>query len=114
VIVLGSGNPKPAGTIKTGTTEYLGRVVARTTGIDRHDGRTGKVTDIHTIIEGLPWRGNRPFAADTTVDTPITGGPGTYTTTISSVPEASSWVLGLLGGLGMLSYAWASQKAARV
>jgi len=48
----------------------------------------------------------------TTGITPITGGFGTYTTMISSVPEPSSWVMGVLGGLGLLGFTWWMRKAA--
>jgi hypothetical protein len=53
-----------------------------------------------------------PFKTGTMGTSPFVGGPGTYTTTISSVPEPSSRVLGLLGALGLLGSGWRTRKPA--
>jgi hypothetical protein len=108
VTIYGPGNPTPAFSEKTTTWLLNGQPYGTpTTGFDFYDGKTGKVTDLIPMVPG-----GMPLKQLTTVTTPITGGPGTYTTTISSVPEPSSWVLGLLGGLGMLGYAWWRRKSA--
>ncbi len=56
--------------------------------------------------------GLNAFSDFTSGMSPAVGGTGTYTTTISSIPEPSSWVMGLLGALGLLGYVWWSRKAA--
>ena len=48
---------------------------------------------------------------DITDQAPITGGPGTYTTTITGTPEPSTFFTALLGGLGLLGRAWWVRKS---
>lgn len=53
------------------------------------------------------------FQEVTSGTTPLVGGAGTYITTIGSVPEPSSWVMGTFGFLGLLGFTWWMRRAER-
>jgi hypothetical protein len=77
-----------------------------------YDGTTGTLTDLTIPTSMFPLI--RPFADETVDQSPITGGPGTYTTTITGAPEPSTLLIGLVSGLGALVYLlWMRDRQAR-
>jgi hypothetical protein len=114
VTILGPGLTSPALSLRSSSlADPLGNNLGISIGTDQFDPVTGRYIfqDLFQRAPKAPFQ-LLSFEDVTTGTTPITGGAGTYITTISSVPEPSSWVMGLLGALGLLGYAWWTRKAA--
>jgi hypothetical protein len=106
VTVFGTGNPALS-TRTTTWTDLSGKVLAESSGWDTYDSTTGTTTELL-----IPKFSLKLLGESTTSTTPVTGGPGTYISTINSVPEPSTWVMGLLGSLGVIGYTCWTRKAA--
>jgi hypothetical protein len=107
VIILGPGLTSPALSLRSSSLfDPMGNNLGISIGTDQFNPLTGRYQfqDLFQRAPKAPYR-LLSFGDTTTGTTPITGGAGTYTTTISSVPEPSSWVMGLV-------YAWWTRKAA--
>ena len=120
VTIYGDGLFEPALSVRTSDFDlWDGTIGGTTIGSDRFDPFTGKNKFRPYKIQDLfnpkfigPNIQLLAFQQTTIGTTPMTGGSGTYTTTISSVPEPASWVMGLLGVLGLLGYTCWRRRAA--
>jgi hypothetical protein len=112
VTIYGPGQPTAALSSKGSTLSDLsGNIISQTSGLDIYDGTTGTVTDLTIPTPRYPLV---LFADQITDQTPIAGGAGTYTTTITGAPEPSSLLIGLVSGLGALVYLlWSRDRQAR-
>jgi hypothetical protein len=113
VTILGPTPTSPALSLRQSSLlDPRGNGLGISFGTDQFDPVTGRWQFQDLFLPDLSSPKLTPFQEITSGTTPVTGGPGTYTTTISSVPEPSSWVMGLLGILGMLGYTWWTRQAA--
>jgi hypothetical protein len=112
VTIYGPGQPTPALSSKVSTlSDLAGNIISQTSGLDIYDGTTGTLKDLTIPTRRYPLV---LFADQITDQTPITGGPGTYTTTVTVAPEQSSLLIGLVSGLGALVYLlWSRDRQAR-
>jgi hypothetical protein len=91
--------------------DLAGNILYQSSGLDVYDGTTGKITDLNIPKPKYPLV---LFADETTDQMPITGGAGTYTTTITNTPEPSSFLIGAVSGLAVLIYVfWERDRQAR-
>jgi PEP-CTERM motif len=99
ITIIGGANGKPAISIKNSNVKNPGGgAMGGSIGTDTYDPVTGmyRFRDLFTPV---PLSGLQPlsFQEDTSGITPFAGGSGTYTTSISSVPEPSSLLMALIG-----------------
>jgi hypothetical protein len=122
VTILDDRQTKPALSARTSDFDFWDGTVGGTTiGTDDFDPFTGKnkfrpykIKDLFQPKMVAPGIQELSFQQTTTGTTPFAGGSGTYTTTINSVPEPASWVMGVLGVLGLLCYTFRPRRAAVV
>ncbi len=118
--IFGDGLLNPALSVRTSDFDlWDGTTGGTTIGTDQFNPFTGtnkfrkyKIEDLFNPKFIGPNIQLLAFQQTTIGTTPMTGGSGTYTTTISSVPEPASWVMGLIGALGLLGYTCRRRRAA--
>jgi hypothetical protein len=113
VTLIGDGKTTPALSIRNSSLlDNLGRPLVQSIGTDTYDA-TKNVFNFKEVILPKFQVPLIPFSDETNGTTPFTGGAGTYTTTINSIPEPSAIVMFALGTVGVVSCAWRTKKAAR-
>jgi hypothetical protein len=114
VTIYGPNATTPSLSIKTSTTaDPFGAGLGSSIGTDTYDPKTGtfQYNDLFKGARGSPFQ-RTLFSESTTGSSPVTGGAGTYTTSIASVPEPSSWVMGLLGAAVTAGYIFWRRRSA--
>jgi hypothetical protein len=105
VTILGTGKDKPALSFRTSSLLQNGVRQGATVGTDTYNAKNNTF-EFRELFTPQPKFQRVPLSYNTTGTIPFAGGAGTYTTTISSTPEPSTLVIGLLTGTGLFAFRW--------
>jgi hypothetical protein len=106
VTLVGPTPTSPAVSIRqTSLADPGGNGLGISIGTDTYDPKTGRWQYEDDFVPEKVPPGPRRFNANSTGITPIAGGAGTYTLTLSPAPEPSTWITCLVGALSLVGYA---------